>query len=459
MLDSLAARLALLLARPASWRLLAALGLLAATTLSQGPGKSNDSPKQSDGLNGKALGDGPASWPSLRGPKQDGRARHAKIPLEWSEEKNVRWKTEIHGRGWSTPVILDGKVWLTTATPKGKEMSVIAVDLESGKKLVDRVVFRNDKVHRLNRLNSWASPTAVVEKGRVYVHFGRYGTACLDAKDGATLWERRDFHCDHEQGPGSSPLLWKDLLVIPMDGNDVQYVIALDTKNGKTRWRSKRSADFTGISGMMQKAYGTPVAIEHAGKTQLICTGAVATNAYDPNDGKELWSFKHGGFSMSSLPLFDEEHVYVNTGFNVPKLVKVKLGGEGDLTESHHVWTWRRNVPTMPSSLLVDGRIYMVDHGGRATCLDAKSGKPLWRKRIGGSHCASPIFANGRIYYFDREGKTSVIAAKAEFEELASNELESGFMASPAVIGNALILRTTTHVYRIEESKPTPDRR
>ncbi|MEM7200300.1 MAG: PQQ-binding-like beta-propeller repeat protein [Planctomycetota bacterium] len=391
------------------------------------------------------------AWPDYRGPGQEGHAAAAKVPLRWSETDNVRWKTAIPGQGWSTPAIANGRVWLTSATDNGQRLFVVAINADSGQLELERTLFEVDEPAPKHSLNSYASPSPVLDQERVYAHFGTFGTACLDAKTGDTLWVRDDIHCDHMVGPGSSPLLVDDLLVVPMDGGDVQYVIALDKQTGETTWRRPREQDLAARTPDERKAFSTPILIDVDNQRQLISTGADATVSYEPATGDALWFVRHRGFSMSTRPVAGHGMVYLTTGFMRPRLLAVRTGGRGDVTETHVAWSYRRNVPTMPSPLLVDHRLYMVDNSNVATCLDAISGERLWRHRLGSEHCASPLYAAGRIYYFDRDGKTVVIAPGDRYEELAVNQLEDGFMASPAVLGDALILRTRSHLYRIED--------
>lgn len=398
-----------------------------------------------------AQGDGNDAWPDYRGPNRDGNAAGASLPLRWSEKKNVRWKTRIPGRGWSSPVVMDGRVWLTSATADGKRMFVIAIDTASGKKILQRTIFEIDRPEPKNTLNSYASPSPAIQEGRVYVHFGTYGTACLDTESGETRWQRRDLNCNHLEGPGSSPILAGELLIFNVDGSDVQYVIALDKRTGKTRWRQPRSVDLSRRPPDMRKAFSTPIVVDMGGETRLISSGAEATMAYDLRSGQELWRVRHRGFSMSSRPLAGDGLLFLNTGFMPTRLLAVKADGEGDVTDTNIVWSHRRAVPAMSSPVLVGGRIFMVSDDGIASCIESRTGKSLWRKRIGGKHCASPIHAEGRIYFFDRDGRTLVVAADRKYRKLAANELAQGFMASPAVVGNALFLRTETHLYRIEE--------
>lgn len=401
-------------------------------------------------------GDDPV-WPDYRGPGRDGCApESASIPLEWSESENVAWKTPMGGRGWSSPVIAEGRVWLTTANPEGTELMAVAVDLASGEILREELVFEVEAPQECNSLNSYASPTPAIEAGRVYVHFGYAGTACLDAATGEVLWSRRDLRCEHLEGPGSSPLLHGELLFVHLDGADVQFVVALDKKTGETRWRRERDVPLDELVPDMRKAFATPIVVPVGERELLVSSGARATFAYDVRDGAERWRVRHDGFSMSSRPLFAHGLVFINTGFMQPKLLAVRPDGEGDVTDSHVAWSTRKSVPTMPSPLIVGEHLYLVDDGGVASCLDAKSGELAWRERVGGRTCASPLFAAGRIYFFDRDGRTTVVAPGPEHRELAANDLDEGLMASAAVAGDALLLRTEQHLYRIEE--PAPER-
>ncbi len=394
-----------------------------------------------------------AVWPEFRGPNRDSRVERAAVPLTWSEQQNVRWKVAVPGAGWSSPVVSDELAWLTTATMGGRRMHVVAVDVESGEIVHQRVVFEIDKAGKKNALNSHASPSPVVEPGRVYVHFGTYGTACIDTESYDEVWQRRDINCDHMEGPGSSPILVDDLLVFHVDGGDVQFVTALDKRTGETVWKTDRSIDLSKMQKDIRKAYCTPIVAELDGARVLVSPGAHAAMAYDLRTGEEKWRVRYQGFSLASRPLWDGERVYIATGFMRAQLYAVDFTGSGDVTDEAVVWKWRRNVPKMSSPLLVEGRVYMVDDGGYATCLDTSTGEAVWRHRLGGEHCSTPLCVGDRIYFFDREGRTVVLARADEYRELAENHLDAGFMASPAVVGDALLLRTKTHLYRIEEEK------
>ena len=402
------------------------------------------------------------NWPDYRGPRRDGVSEVASLPLRWSETLNVRWKTPIHGLGWSSPVIWGKQVWLTTATEDGKILSVLCIDRDSGQILLDRKLFDVAKPRALNNpVNTYASPSPTIEEGRVYIHFGSYGTACLDTGTFEVLWQRRDLPCDHWRGPASSPLLWEDLLFLQMDGADVQYVVALDKTTGTNRWVTFRSVDYGDLeedgrpraSGDFRKAYNTPLVVDFKGDLQLISPGAKGAYGYDPRTGREIWQIRHVGHSSAPRTLYSDGQVGIATGHigGTAQIWAVRLGGRGDVTGSHVAWKHARGAPKRSSPVLVEGRVYMVSNDGIATCIDFKNGKEIWKKRIGGLHSSSVLYASGRIHFFDEEGLATIIQPGDTLEVLARNKLDDGFMASPAVAAGALFLRTTTHLYRIQE--------
>jgi len=393
------------------------------------------------------------NWPQFRGPRCDGTTDQAGLPLKWSETSNVVWKTPIDGKAWSSPVVWGSQVWMTNAPADGKAMYAVCVDAGSGKIVHNVKLWDVAKPETCNAMNSYASPTPCLAKGRVYVHFGTYGTACLDAATGKVLWQRHDLHCDHAQGPGSSPLLDGGKLYLIFDGMDVQFVIALDAATGETVWKTDRNIKFPNDNGDVHKAYSTPLIIDTPTGRQLVANGAEFSIAYDPNTGKELWRVNYpGGFSTASRPVFVAGLVLVNSGFSRPRVLAVRPDGHGDVTKTHVAWTLERGGANKPSPVVVDGRVYFVHDSGTLVCCDGKTGDVLWRDRIGGAFSASPIAAPGRIYFFDDRGTTTVIEpGDKEMKVLATNKLDAGCMATPAVCGKALIVRTKTHLYRIEE--------
>ncbi|HUR47475.1 MAG TPA: PQQ-binding-like beta-propeller repeat protein [Candidatus Saccharimonadales bacterium] len=386
----------------------------------------------------------------------------------------MKWKTPIHGKAWSSPVIWGEQVWLTTATPDGKELSVVCVDTASGKVVRDQKLFEVEKPQFCIPFNSYASPTPVIEEGRLYATFGSPGTACVDTRTGKVLWERRDFVCNHFRSAGSSPILYNGLLIMNFDGSDHQFIVALDKKDGRTLWRTERSIDYKDLGndgkpqadGDYRKAFSTPHVSMVEGKPMLISSGAKATYGYEPMSGKELWRVEERtSHSASTRPVLGHGLVYVLTGWSNGQLLAIRPGKPGSVVDANAVstngtqaadqltiaWKQKRGVPKKPSLLLVDNFLFMVDDGGFASCVDAKTGTEYWRERIAGSYSAAPVYGAGRIYFCSEEGKTSVVAAAKDFKLLTENKLDDGFLASPAISGKALYLRTKTNLYRIEE--------
>jgi outer membrane protein assembly factor BamB len=399
-----------------------------------------------------------AQWPQFRGPSGQGTSHAKGLPLKWGESENVAWKTPIHGRAWSSPVVLDGQIWLTTATEDGKELSAICVDAITGRIVHDLKLFHVAEPQFAHKFNSYGSPTPVLEPGRAYVTFGSPGTACLDAKTGRKIWERTDFVCNHFRGAGSSPVIFGDLLMMNFDGSDYQYDVALDKNTGRSVWKTDRSIDFKDIGsdgkpeadGDWRKAFSTPRVILHDGRPVLVSLGSKALYGYDPQTGKELWRVENRACHSGSVtPLYGHGLVFACMGLAKGELWAIKPDGAGHVSDTHVAWKVKRGVPNKPSPVLVGDSIYMMDDTGVMSCLDAKSGEEVWRQRTGGNYSASPVYADGRIYFVSEEGKCTVVAASRQFKLLAENQLDDGFMSSPAVVDGALILRTRTHLYRV----------
>ena len=406
-----------------------------------------------------------AQWPQFRGPEGTGHSASTGLPLTWAEGKNVTWKTAVHGRAWSSPVILGNQVWMTTATADGRELFAVALDRDSGKIVFDLKLFDVATPQYAHPFNTYASPTPVIEPGRVYVTFGSPGTAAIDTKTGKVIWERRDFECNHFRGAGSSPILFGDLLLMHFDGSDHQFVVALDKRTGKTVWRTPRSIDFQDLGpdgkpkadGDFRKGFATPQIVMVEGRPVMVSVGSKAVYGYDPLTGKELWRvIERGSHSASSRPVAGHGLVFVPMGFDQAQLLAIRPDGQGDVAASHVAWRFGKGAPSKPSILLVGDVIYMVNDGGIVGAVEAKTGELVWRGRVDGTYSASPLFANGRLYLFNEDGKTTVLEAGRELKVLAENFLEDGFMSSPAVDGRALYLRTRTHIYRIEEPAIRP---
>jgi outer membrane protein assembly factor BamB len=408
-------------------------------------------------------------WPQFRGPRGDGSTLSSGLPLRWDEQRNVKWKTPIPGRAWSSPVIRENQIWLTTATEDGRVLSAVCVDRDSGRVLRDLRLFDVERPQYCHPFNTYASPTPVIAGERLYLTFGAAATACLDTRTGEIIWARRDFECNHFRGPGSSPILHGSRLFLNFDGSDHQFVVALDAATGRTLWRRERSIDFKdlGLDGKPQmdgdyrKAFATCHILEAPAGPILLSQGSKALYAYEPETGAELWRLEERtSYSGSTRPVIGHGLIFLPSGFSSGQLLALRPGKRDDILDARTnslpgvqlevVWRARRNVPKKPSLLLVDKLLFGVDDNGTATCWEALTGGVVWSQSIGGHYSASPLAAPGRLYFFSEEGKTTILAPDRQFRKLAENQLGDGFMASPAVSGNALFLRSRTHLYRIE---------
>ncbi len=396
-----------------------------------------------------------ANWPQFRGPDGQGHALTTGVPTAWSETENVAWKTPIHDRGWSSPVVWGDQVWLTTATAEGKRLFAICVDLKTGKVLRDLELFDVENPTDIQQYNSYASPTPVIEQGRVYITFGSAGTACLDTKSGDVLWQRRDLPCNHFRGAGSSPILVDNLLIMHFDGYDYQYVVALDKHTSKTVWKKDRDVDYGTSDGDLKKAFSTPLLINAGGRRQLISPFSKWTISYDPLTGDEFWRLHYNSFSSTARPVFAPDIagglVFLNTGFGKADLLAVHPDGSGDISATAVAWKATKSIGSKPSVILVDGLIYSVHDSGTIVCLDAANGKEVWSHRLKGEYSGSPILADGHLYFCNHDGLTTILKPGRKYEELATNKLDDGCMASPVAVDHSLIIRTKQALYRIAE--------
>lgn len=405
-----------------------------------------------------------SDWPRFRGPRGDGTSTATHVPLRWSETNGIVWKVGPPGRGRSSPVVLGDRLWLTTALEKGvRRTQISGDDMQTAEHVsleatcLDRTdgrirwrtpLFAVDNPAPVHWHNSWATPTPVVEPGRLYCDFGAFGTACLDAGSGKVRWQTQ-VPLDHQVGPGSSAVLWQKLLVLVRDGRDAQFVTALDKETGRTVWKTDRPP-IAASSGNLKKSFVTPLLVRAGDRSQLISPGAHWVVSYEPGTGKELWRVRHGeGFSIGSCPVVGHGLAFFSTGCMKPQLWAIRVDGEGDVTGTHVAWKTPRQVPVMSSPVLAGDELYWVSDDGLASCADARSGQIHWQERLGGSHLASPLGAEGRLYFFNRDGKTTVLKAGKTFEVLAENPLEGPLVATPAVVDHAIFLRTDTSLFRI----------
>jgi len=398
----------------------------------------------------------PENWPEFRGPTGDGLAIGTEIPLKIDEQSRVKWKTKIHGKGWSSPVIWGEQVWLTTATPDGTRMSVICVDINSGEIVRDIVVHENKDPAFCHSTNSYASPTPAIEDSRVYLHFGSYGTTCLDTKTGKQIWQRKDLECDHFRGPASSPILHENMLIVAYDGFDQQYVVAFNKENGETIWKRNREIKYDKDNGDWKKAYCTGAIFDIDGKKLLVYPSASATIAYEVETGKPAWTVYHDGMNASARPIMTNNGLLVLTN-GMGKMVavdpKFEPGSEGseDISKTNIKWRADKAIARKSSQLAIDKRVYMISDKGIASCLDQDTGEAVWQERIGGKFAASPIFDGEKIMVLSEDGTIHFFKPSDQFESLGKSKLGDGFMASPAFSGKRMILRSKSHLYCISK--------
>ena len=403
-----------------------------------------------------------ADWPQFRGPDGQGHSDQRGVPIHWSEEKNVAWKSAVPGKGWSSPVIAGNQIWMTSAEAGGKSLRAICFDKSSGQLLHNVEVLQPGEPGPRHKLNGFASPTPVVDGKHVYVHFGPRGTVCLDTA-GKIIWKNTKLKYNAFQGAASSPILQGELLILTCDGTDKQFLAALDKRTGKTKWRQPRAhleaaarkdAASPPARRIAQMAYSTPLVQSIRGAWQLVSTGADHVAAYDLTTGKEIWWMPYDGFSLVCRPSYGNGLFYVVGSVSQNHFcVYAVRPGKGKLREDQIVWKLSKGIAHIPSPLLVGKELFVVDNAGVATCVDALTGKEHWRKRLGGNYDASPIEVLGRVYFCSREGKTTVLLSGKEFKTLATNPLKGTFKASAAVDDGALFLRSDTHLYRIEKPK------
>lgn len=412
------------------------------------------------------------NWPQWRGPEGQGHAVTTGVPVKFGEKEHVAWKREIVGRGYSSPVIWGDQVWVTTAVEKqaspeeaerrlkantgdqpvtvleSVSLHAVCVDKLTGEIVHDIEVLNVKEPQWVHQLNSYASPTPVIEEGRLYCHFGAFGTACVDTASGSPLWRNQETHINHENGPGSSPVLFENLLIFHCDGSDAQYVTALDKNTGKQAWKTARSGEMR-PNPQQKKAYGTPLIVDMNGTPTVVSTGADWLYGYEPKTGKELWKLNYGhfAFSMSPRPVAGNGMIFFSTSFS-PVMVAVKYAG---LKQPQIAWSNKKNAPNIPSPLLVDGELYFLNDGGILSCVDAKTGEEVYRERLGGKFTSSLTLIDGHIYACSREGVVSVVKPGRKFEVVASNTMEGGIYSSPAAVDGAIFLRTDKALYRIQK--------
>lgn len=395
-------------------------------------------------------------WPEFRGPSRQGLTAVTGLPTEWSPSvrKNILWKVPVPGIGWSSPIVVGDRIYLTTAVPIGGEekpvversLRALCLQAADGKVIWDQEVFlQSTGAPMVHKKNSHASPTPVHENGRIYVHFGHQGSACLNAADGALVWKTQSFAYNPVHGNGGSPVVEGDLLIFNADAETDPVVIALDKNTGVQRWRFDRVSD-----AKNKFSFSTPLVIEVNGQRQLISAGSGVVNALDPLTGKEIWKARYDqGFSVVPRPLYAHGMIYLGTGYGKPVALAIRADGQGDVTDTHIVWKIEKFVPHNPSMVVVGDEIYFVADNGVLTCADAKTGEVHYQERCTGPISASILYADGRLYLQDEKGLGVVVQPGKTFRILAKNDLAERSLASYAVVEDDFLIRTEGHLWRV----------
>jgi len=409
-------------------------------------------------------------WPEWRGASGQGYSDAVNLPIRWNEKNNVAWKTKVPGHGWSTPVVAKGIVWVTTAIDKlaakadadrrrkastnsqplrisdSVSHRAVGIDLKTGRIVHNYQVLTQREPQMIHRVNTYATPSPIIENDRLYCYYGPSGIACLDVKSGKVLWSNRTLKVKHENGPGSSPVLWQNLLIVHCDGIDQQYIVALNKETGKRAWTVKRSGKLR-PDVQLRKSYATSLVAKVNGKPQVISPAADWIYGYEPKSGRELWKLPYGqlGFSNAARPVAGGGLIYTCTGYMKSQLLAIQL--DKQTRKPKVVWRHTKQVPNVASVLLAGDKLYFASDNGIASCLAAATGKLYWTKRIGKQFWAAPLYADGRIYFFDRDGATTVIAPEKKFRRLSVNKLDGTLLATAAAVDGSLILRTDRAVY------------
>jgi len=413
-------------------------------------------------------------WPQFRGPRGDGSSLATDLPISWGGMFDTpKWKTTLPGRGWSSPVVSGKRIWLTSAestamvehrveellenSPHGaldfqtvESVSLLAVEVDADTGVITNQLTLATITNPLpiHTQNSYASPTPILEGDKLYCHFGSLGTFCVDLNTYKPLWQVV-LAIGDITGSGSTPVLLNGMLIVPCDGADEQYLIALDALSGKVKWKTARPTMATDKADL-KRAFSTPLVVQYGGRTQVLSTTAQWLVSYNPEDGSEWWRSKIGtGYSLIPRPVSRDGIAFVCSGYMKPSLFAIRIDGTGDVSQSHLVWTRSRQVPEISSPVVSNGKLFCVSAFGVATCLRASDGQQLWQHRLPGTYSASPMIAAGNIYFTSQSGITTIVSNEDTYREIAQCELFGETYASLAVLDQDILIRTHPILYRI----------
>ncbi|MDC0574420.1 PQQ-binding-like beta-propeller repeat protein [Pirellulaceae bacterium] len=390
------------------------------------------------------------NWMRFRGPTGQGISSESQLPLTWSATKNIKWKASLPGNGWSSPIVFEDFVFITASSEEGVSCRVICVNRKDGS------IAWNTEVHRqkpgpMRKQNSYATPTPVTDGKHVYSVFYD-GTVTAVDFSGKIVWKNSEVKFFSLHGLGASPILANGQVIMPFDGSsreetqvgwkipwDKAVVLSLDAENGSVRWKGER--------GPSRVGHVTPILLNDG--SQLISAGGDRVQGFDPATGKRIWSIYSQGEGVTPSPVVGDGLIYTSSGFEAPTLRAIRLGGKGDVTNTHIAWEQKRGVAALSSLLYVKPYLYSISRDNILHCIEASSGNIVWMERLSGVHWASPVYADGRIYILSEEGVTLVLRPGGKYDEIARNDLGETCLASMAVSQGNLFIRSSQHLYCI----------
>ena len=400
------------------------------------------------------------NWTRFRGPNGQGVSSEKNLPVSWSADENVVWKSSIPGKGWSSPIVFGDYLFLTTATEDGVSCRVICVNREDGS------IAWNQEVHRqqtgpMRKQNSYATPTPVTDGQHVYTVFYD-GTVIAVDFSGNIVWKNNEVKFFSLHGLGASPIVANGLLIMPFDGSssdDAQVgwkqpwenavILALDTKDGSVRWKGKR--------GESRVGHVTPILVND--ETQVVSAGGDRVQGFDAISGERIWSVYSQGEGVTPSPVVGNGLIFTSSGFEAPTLRAIRVGGQGDVTRTHIAWEQKKGVAALPSLLYVEPFLYSISRDNILYCIEGTTGEIVWRERLSGNQWASPVYADGRIYILSEDGVTLVLRPGETYKEITQNDIGETCFASMAVSDGNFYIRSAEHLYCIGQESSQPSSR
>ena len=390
------------------------------------------------------------NWMRFRGPTGQGISSEKKLPVTWSATENIKWKTSLPGKGWSSPIVFEEHVFLTASTEEGVSCRVIGINRKDGTIAWTTEVHRQ-KTGPMRKQNSYATPTAVTDGKQVYSVFYD-GTVTAVDFSGKLVWKNSDLKFFSLHGLGASPILANGQVIMPFDGSSREetrvgwkvpwekaVILSLDAGNGSVRWKGTR--------GKSRVGHVTPILINNG--NQLVSAGGDRVQGFDVMTGRRIWSVYSQGEGVTPSPVVGDGLIYTSSGFEAPTLRAIRFGGKGDVTETHIAWEQKRGVAALSSLLYIKPYLYSISRDNILHCLEASSGKIIWMQRLSGVHWASPVYADGRIYILSEEGVTLVLRPGAKYAEVARNDISVTCLASMAVSQGNFYIRSDQDLYCI----------